>query len=180
MQVQRISTPNGIDDIKLIGETDAERLFIKQLAEAGTLSCINREVSSSVVFRPISVFSEIERKVSNAGEIGKYDFTIRQNEDHEMDLTFVKEGVAIDLTEFDQIKLQVKRSKTGSAFLSFSIASGLEIKGDNSNILGVTFTKEQTKTLNCQEYYYDVMTVLDGKNEYYLEGKITVRQSITR
>jgi hypothetical protein len=37
-------TANGIHDIKLIGENEQERLFIKQLAEAGTLSCVSGEL----------------------------------------------------------------------------------------------------------------------------------------
>jgi hypothetical protein len=42
MQALRVLTANGIHDIKLIGENEQERLFIKQLAEAGTLSCVSK------------------------------------------------------------------------------------------------------------------------------------------
>jgi hypothetical protein len=41
MQALRVLTANGIHDIKLIGENEQERLFIKQLAEAGTLSVVS-------------------------------------------------------------------------------------------------------------------------------------------
>jgi hypothetical protein len=58
MQALRVLTANGIHDIKLIGENEQERLFIKQL-EAGTLSCVSGEVADSVLFRPISVMSEV-------------------------------------------------------------------------------------------------------------------------
>ncbi|MEN9907144.1 MAG: hypothetical protein RLZZ540_285 [Bacteroidota bacterium] len=180
MFIERIPTANGIDDIKLIGENDLENMFIKQLAEAGTLSCMNREVSNAALFRPISTLSDLERKESSESNIGKYDFSIRQNEFHNMDLTFIKDALPIDLTAFSAIKLQVKYSRSAPALLDFSIGSGLEIKGDDDNVLGVSFTADQTKSLNCQIYYYDVMMVKDGKNEYYLEGKITVKQSITR
>jgi hypothetical protein len=56
MQALRVLTANGIHDIKLIGENEQERLFIKQLAEAGTLSCVSYRLT--VLFRPISVMSE--------------------------------------------------------------------------------------------------------------------------
>jgi hypothetical protein len=56
MQALRVLTANGIHDIKLIGENEQERLFIKQLAEAGTLSCVSVKLPT-VLFRPISVMS---------------------------------------------------------------------------------------------------------------------------
>lgn len=180
MLIERIPTANGIDDIKIIGENDLERMFVKQLSEAGTLSCMNREVSSAAVFRPISTLSEVARHVAKDNGIGKYDFSIRQNEVHEMDLTFIKASVPIDLTQYSAIKMQVKYSKSAPALLSFSIGSGLEIKSDANNVLGVSFTADQTKSLACQVYFYDVMMVKNGKNDYLLEGKITVKQSLTR
>lgn len=180
MLVEKIPTTNGIDDIKLIGENDIENLFIRQLAEAGTLSCLNREVSNTALFRPISTLSDIERKESIDSGVRKYDFSILQNKSYEMDLTFIKDGAPIDLTYFDAIKLQVKYSKSAPALVSLSVGSGLEIKGDDNNVLGVSFTKEQTQSFSCQPHYYDVMSVKDGENEYYVEGKITVKQSITR
>jgi hypothetical protein len=57
MLILRQATSNGIDDIKIIGETDLEIQFIHQLASAGTLSCINNIIGSSVIFRPISIAS---------------------------------------------------------------------------------------------------------------------------
>lgn len=180
MRVEKIPTTNGIDDIKLIGENDFENLFIKQLAEAGTLSCLNREVSNTAVFRPISTISDIERKSVDENQIGKYDFTMRQNESHTMDLTFIKDDAPINLTDYDAIKLQVKYSKSAPALLSLSVGSGLEIKGDDNNVLGVSFTKQQTQSLSCQMLYYDVMMVKGAENDYLLEGKISVKQSITR
>lgn len=180
MLVEQIETANGINDIKLIGETEAERLFIKQLAEAGTLSCLNREVSNTVLFRPISVMTEISSGANLKNSIGKYDFAIRQNEDFGVDLTFKKDSLPIDLTEFDSIKLQVKQSRSATPLFDLSIGSGLEIAGDDDNVLRVSFTDTQTKTFNCQNYHYDVLMIKGDKNEYYLEGKITVRQSITR
>jgi hypothetical protein len=95
MQALRVLTANGIHDIKLIGENEQERLFIKQLAEAGTLSCVSGEVADSVLFRPISVMSEVSSYVSTKNSIGKYDFIVRQNQDFITDLKFDKKLVLL-------------------------------------------------------------------------------------
>jgi predicted transcriptional regulator YdeE len=65
MQVLRVPTTNGIDDIKLIGDTDLDNLFIKQLAQAGTLSCINKNVEDFVIFRAISNNSNTTNFMNN-------------------------------------------------------------------------------------------------------------------
>jgi len=180
MLIERVPTANGIHDIKLIGENELERQFIKQLAEAGTLSCQNRQVADTVLFRPISVLPEISSYSSSKNNIGKYDFMLRQNENHYVDLTFKKDTTPIDLTEFTAIKLQVKYSKSAPPLIDLSLGNGLEITGDNSNILKVTFTAVQTRDLQCRQYYYDVLMVKPTSNTYYLEGKITVKETLTR
>lgn len=180
MQVIKVPTANGIDDIKLIGENDLERQFIKQLAEAGTLSCMSREVADSVLFRPISVSPELSAYTSTKSSIGKYDFIIRQNENHNVDLAFDSNGTPLDLTQYSAIKLQIKHSKSAPAIIELALGSGLEIAGANSNILKVAMTAAQTKLLTCESYYYDVLTATATTNVYYLEGKITVKNTGTR
>ena len=180
MQAIRIETANGIHDIKLIGETPEERAFIKQLAEAGTLTCLNKEVGDAVLFRAISVASEMSSYTSTKGTIGKYDFTIRQNENHNFDLTFNKDAVAINLTQFDAIKLQVKHSKSAPAIIELAIGTGLTISGIDNNILSVAITADQARSLTNDIYYYDVLMSTPTSNAYYLEGKVTVKQTATR
>jgi len=180
MIVERVTTANSIHDIKLIGENDLERQFIKQLAEAGTLSCQNRQVSDSVLFRPISVASEISSYTSTKEAIGKYDFMVYQNQNHNVDLKFNADALPLDLTQYSAIKLQVKHSKSAPAIVELSIGSGLEISGVDSNVLKVSMTAAQTKTLTCESYYYDVLMVGATANVYYLEGKITIKTTGTR
>jgi len=180
MIVERVSTANSIHDIKLIGENDLERQFIKQLAEAGTLSCQNRQVSDSVLFRPISVASEISSYTSTKGNIAQYNFEVIQNQNYAVDFPFEINGSPLDLTDFLAIKLQVKHSKSAPAIVELSIGSGLEISGDDFNILKVTMTAAQTKLLTCETYYYDVLTTKIDSNKYYLEGKITTKTTSTR
>lgn len=181
MQVEKVPTANGIDDIKLIGENELERQFIKQLAEAGTLSCISREVADSVLFRPISVTPELSSYVSTKNSIGKYDFIVRQNADFIRDLKFEKPiGTPLDLTQYSAIKLQVKHSKSAPPIIELALGSGLIISGVDSNVLKVSMTAAQTKLLSCESYYYDVLTATLTSNIYPLEGKITVKNTGTR
>ncbi|UOX35314.1 hypothetical protein LXD69_07285 [Flavobacterium sediminilitoris] len=183
MRVVRIATPNGIDDIKLIAEDSSEAVFIKQLAEAGTLSSLSSNASSSVVFRPISVQGvdqSFNDQLISRGTIGKYDFSVRQNQDHNVDLSFIKNELPLDLTLYTSIKLQVKPSKQSSAIISLDTVSGLTISGSDNNVLAVAFTAAQTKELCNETYYYDILFVGAANNNYYLEGKITVKKSATR
>lgn len=180
MKIQRIPTSNGIDDIRLSGETELDDLFIKQLAEAGTLCCLNRHVSGNVVFRPISVMPEISSVVSSKNSIGKYDFLIRQNESHTFDLSFKSNDVPIDLTQYTEIKLQVKKQKGSSSIIQLSVGNGLVVSGPSHNVLKVSMSANQTKLLSCEAYYYDVLLSKPGLNIYYVEGVITVKRSTTR
>ncbi|MFV5696685.1 hypothetical protein ACM55G_14745 [Flavobacterium sp. LB3P122] len=181
MQVIKVPTANGIDDIKLIGENELERQFIKQLAEAGTLSCISREVADSVMFRPISVTPELSSYVSTKNSIAKYDFIVRQNEDFIRDLKFeVPVGTPLDLTQYSAIILQVKHSKSAPPIIELALGSGLVISGIGLNFLKVSMTASQTKLLTCESYYYDVLTAKPSSNVYHLEGKITVKNTGTR
>lgn len=181
MKVERIVTANGIHDIKFIGENDLERQFIKQLAEAGTLSCLNRQVSDSVLFRPISVASEISSYTSTKGTIPQYNFEVIQNTTYSIELPFeFGNGSPINLATFLAIKLQVKYSKSVPAIIELAIGSGLEIVGVNSNVLKVVMTADQTKLLTRETYYYDVLLIKPDVNQYYLEGKITTKTTGTR
>lgn len=180
MLVQKIETALGIHDIKLIGENDLERQFIKQLAEAGTLSCLNRQVSDTVLFRPISVASEISSYTSSNGTVPRYNFDVIQNTDHTIDLDFDINNLPLNLTDFLAIKLQVKHSKSAPPIIALAIGSGLAISGDDSNILKVTMTAAQTKLLTCESYYYDILMSKTDSNKYYLEGKITIKTTATR
>lgn len=72
MQVVRITSSQGLDNIKLIGENDLELLFIQQLASAGTLSCISRSVNADIIFKPIVanlIEESMQEKIVKIGEM---------------------------------------------------------------------------------------------------------------
>lgn len=183
MRIIRIPTSAGIDDIKIIGETDIERQFIKQLAEAGSLSSISRMVADSVVFRVISTGSENSGHYSSGAKIGRFDFEVIQNQETVYDLTFnslTEPATPIDLTQYTAIKLQVKRKKGESAIVELSLGSGLSVIGEDFNKLHIAFTAEQTSKLCLDSYCYDVLMAKPGANVYYVEGTINPRKTGTR
>jgi len=182
MQFQRIPNSSGIDDLKLIGETDDEKTFIRQLAECGTLSSTTSSASSSVVFRAISLAysGESETSMISVAKVGKLDFTIRQNANFLIDLTFSSATLPIDLSTYTAIKLQVKTAKSSGAIVTLSLGEGLTISGDDSNVLSIAFTPAMTKLLTNNQYYYDLMMSEVGINKYFVEGKINVNRTVTQ
>jgi hypothetical protein len=180
MQLLRVPTANGIDDIKLLGETETERLFIKQLAEAGTLSCMSRQVANAVVFRPISVTPEISTYTSTKNSLVKFNFTVVQNTEYTVDLYLKRNRFPLNLTAFTQIKLAVKNSKHSPAIFEISLGNGLIVAGDNSTILRINFSRTQTARLCENNYYYDILMSNGSSNIYYVEGVITTKQTGTR
>jgi hypothetical protein len=180
MQVVKVPTANGIDDIKIIGENETERLFIKQLAEAGTLSCMSYEVSDSVLFRAISASSDSSFYESTINTIAKYNFSIRQNQNFNNDLIFNTDSGPLDLRQYPAIKMQIKHSKSAPAIVELSIGNGLEIIGEDYNTLAISMTADQTKILTYENYYYDILTATPTSNLYPIEGKITIKNTATR
>lgn len=181
MQFQRIPNSSGIDDLKLIGETDDERTFIRQLAECGTLSSTTSSASSSVVFRAISLAysAATDGSLLSRGKIGKLDFTIRQNANFLIDLSFSSATLPIDLSTYTAIKLQVKTAKSSGAIVTLTLGSGLTVSGDDSNVLSIAFTPAMTKLLTNNQYYYDLMMTKPNSNDYFVEGKINVDRTVT-
>lgn len=181
MQFQRIPNSSGIDDLKLIGETDDERTFIRQLAECGTLSSTTTSASTSVVFRAISLVYQPSTNANllSRGKIGKLDFTIRQNANFYIDLKFNSQTLPINLNTYSAIKLQVKISKSSGALVTLSLGSGLAVSGPDNNVLSVAFTPAMTQVLCDNQYYYDLLMTKPNSNDYFVEGKINVERTVT-
>lgn len=180
MIIQRITNPSGIDDIKLIGETESEKAFVRQLAEAGTLTAVSNLSSGTATFRVLPISSANQNTLLSRGKIGKLDFTLRQNANFAVDLKFISDALPMALSDYNVIKLQLKNYKGGGPVLTLSLGSGLTITGDDDNILSVQFLPAQTALLCNQEYYYDLMlSTASGTNTYFVEGKIKIDRSVT-
>lgn len=179
MQIVRISNSTGIDDLKLIGETEAEKIFIKQLSEAGTLISVSSVSSGSAIFRASVTGTNQQNTLISSGRIGKVDFTIRQNANFIVDLKFVSAGEPMDLTEYTAIKLDIRKEKHAPVAASLNLTSGLSISGDDDNILKIQLSPQHTSVLCHDSYYYDIMFVKPGSNNYYVEGKLYINRTVT-
>jgi hypothetical protein len=182
MQVSIIATLNGIPDLKLIAESEAEQNYLLQLADAGTLTSMIKSTGLSVVFRAVSVMEEdyATNTSSSTSSIGRYNFEVRQNETKSFDFTFSTPESPINLNIYTGIELQIKNRQSGSAVISLSIGAGLQILGDANNVLRVVLTAAQTKLLELPQYCYDVLFKSPGSNVYQVEGIITVMPSVSR
>ena len=113
----------------------------------------------------------------NAPKQGVLNITLVQGNYLEVPTTW-KNGLGqpIDLTDFDAIRMEVKKTYNvnETPFLTFTVGNGLTISGVNSNIL----------TFVCDDVFWDSQTtkwVYDitfetslGEKYTYLKGTITV------
>lgn len=182
MIVQRIANSAGVDDIKLIAETESDKILIRQLAESGTLISRSSIASSSVVFRALSSNSQTlsANNIISKGAIGKVDLKIRQNQTFRFDLKFIVSGQALNLLDYLSIKMQFKDRKESGAIISLSIGNGLIVSGDDNNILSVELTADQTAKFCNDEYYHDIVFESVDSKIYYIEGKAIIEKSTTR
>jgi len=160
-----------------------ERAFIRQLAEAGTLSAVSRSVGDSITFRAISVSDPTgSSSYTSSVSLARYNFSVIQNQNFLVDLILrTGTGQSLDLTEYSAIALQVKKAKGGSAIFEVALGQGLTISGADNNVLSIAFLPDQTRQLCGEAYYYDVMMVKpNGSKVYYVEGKINVVKTGTR
>lgn len=180
MQVIRVTNPNGIDDLKLIADSESDASFIRQLADAGSLISLSRVAGSTVTFRPIPVGNAQLGALISTGSVGKMNIVLSQNQNFQVVLTFKSAGVPMDLTLYSAIKLQFYNQRKTAAVISLSLGAGLTISGDDNEILTIALTPAQTVILCNQEYYYDLLTIAGGNNTYLLEGKAVIDKTVTR
>lgn len=185
MQVQRITNPAGIDDIKLIAETESEKAYLRQLAETGTLVSRSSNASSSLVLRPLSVSNPAGDSLGtliSRGAIGKLDFTLRQNENFSIGLKFKNRtaNTPLDLSVYDDIKLQLRDRRSGEAIVSLAVGAGLTISGDDNDSLVIAVTPDQSVLLTKDDYDYDTLMIQGATKTYYLEGIVKIERTGTR
>lgn len=185
MQVQRITNPAGIDDIKLIAETESDKVLLRQLAETGTLVSRSSNASSSLVFRALAVSNPSGDSLNtlvSRGAIGKLDLTLRQNQNFTIVLKFKNQttGLPLDLTTYDAIRLQLRDRRNSAAVVSLAIATGLTISGVDNDSLTIAVSPTQSVLLTKDDYDYDILMVNGDTNTYYVEGIVKIERTGTR
>jgi hypothetical protein len=113
----------------------------------------------------------------NSPKQGILNITIIQGNYLEVPTTWKNgQGQPIDLTSFDAIRMEVKKTYNvnETAFLTFTVGNGLTISGADDNILtfvlGDVFWNSQTT-----KWVYDMtFETATGEKYTYLKGTITV------
>jgi hypothetical protein len=85
-------------------------------------------------------------------------------------------GQPIDLTDFDAIKMEVKKTYNvnETAFLTFTVGDGLEISGADNNILTFVLGEDFWDSQTTKWVYDIVFETATGEKYTYLKGTITV------
>jgi len=88
--------------------------------------------------------------------------------------------VPIDLTTYDEIKMEVKTKKTidSPIIITYTVGSGLTISGDDNNILSVDFDRNFINT-NSIQYYYDILFEKDLIFQTLIGGVINITSIVT-
>lgn len=119
-------------------------------------------------------------------QIGELNINLVQGDDKTLTLTFNTvnlqgDPVPMDLRDYSAIRLDVKSNKDVNErpFFSFTIGNGLEIIGEDYNVLQFTFTTQFLLTAQTVWYYDIKFTALDGI-KHLLEGVILIHKTVTK
>ena len=92
----------------------------------------------------------------------------------EVPMEFTADSTPIDLTAFADIRMEIKKSYNvnETAFLAFTVGSGLTISGDDNNILTFVLDEYFWNTQRTNQVYDIVFETTDGKRFTYIKGTI--------
>jgi hypothetical protein len=119
-------------------------------------------------------------------KIGILNINLIQGNNKPITLVFKKkdvlgELVPIDLTEYSEIKMDVKTSVNvnETSFLTFDLDEGFTISGNDNEILSFEFTDEFLASQKT-EWFYDMKFVKDEKVMQLIKGVIRIEKIVTR
>lgn len=90
-------------------------------------------------------------------------------------MEFKSNGTPIDLTQFENIKMEIKRNYNvnETAFLTFTVGNGLTISGTDDNILTFILDEDFWSSQNGRWVYDIVFETASGQFYTYIKGTIT-------
>lgn len=119
-------------------------------------------------------------------EIGILDIELVQNAKKDILLTFEtveleNETIPLDLRTVEPIRMDVKAraNVNEKPFISWAVGRGLTITGEDFNLLSFSFENEFTNTEQT-EWFYDLKVGGELGPKYYIKGKITVDNRVTK
>lgn len=97
-------------------------------------------------------------------------------------LRFESNGEPIDLSVNNEINVDIRQGITrqGKLIKKLSLGDGLEIVGEENDVLTIKMSTEITETMRGGKYYLDVQITDEENDKYtYCWGQIIVRENIT-
>jgi len=114
----------------------------------------------------------------------KLSYTIKKGDDSAIGVSFTdpnNSGIPLDLSQFTDLKMQVKIAPEGDVHL-FELNTGnlgLSIGGTNSEVLTIVISRVDS-TQRPGTYFYDVQGIISGELRTILEGKLKIEGDVTR
>lgn len=117
---------------------------------------------------------------AQTGTVGKYNFTIEQGSSFSKVLTWLAEGVAVNVTGYTA-RLKVRNASSGAELLSMTTENGKIALGGAAGTITLTLTAAETALLAFTVAPYDLELVSSGGLVRRLfQGHITVSPEQTR
>ena len=115
---------------------------------------------------------------------GRYDLHIQRGEDFSFEFDLKVDGVILDLTNATVIAQFREQNNQGSTKVVDFTTTVDDVTTPNAtptlNKIKLQLTDAQTNAITQDGGYYDVLIIsVAGIDTYYLEGKVTVHDSVT-
>jgi hypothetical protein len=118
--------------------------------------------------------------VINSNKLGTLNINLIQGDNKTVSLIFKNKDILgvltpINLTQYSNIEIDIKKTNNVNedAFISWEIANGLTISGDNNEILTFEFSQEFYGSQLIQ-WVYDIKFIKDSKVSHFIKGVINI------
>jgi hypothetical protein len=118
--------------------------------------------------------------VINSNKLGTLNINLIQGDNKTVSLIFKNKDILgvltpINLTQYSNIEIDIKKTNNVNedAFISWEIANGLTISGDNNEILTFEFSQEFYGSQLIQ-WVYDIKFIKDSKVSHLIKGVINI------
>ena len=118
--------------------------------------------------------------VINNSILGTLNINLNQGDNKSVSLVFKNKDVLgvltpIDLTQYSNIKMDIKKrvDVNETPFISWEIADGLTISGDDNEILNFEFSQEFYSS-QLTQWVYDLKFIKNSKISHMIKGVINI------
>lgn len=115
---------------------------------------------------------------------GRYDLHIQRGEDFSFSFTIDINSVTLDLTDasvYSQVRENDSRAESKIVDFTCKVdGTAVTNPAPTANVIELSLTDVETAAIAHDAGYYDVLVVdSSGNDKYYLEGRVTIHNSVT-